>query len=156
MSIILADYSDREFDIVAYHGAELNKQVLVQQVLADTNQSGEICTGIFKLAQLWLLEFFTPLGSMPYKPARGCSFMVELAAGRARSPAALTTLFALSEYQIRTNLRSEETEDDPLDERYRSGTLLGTIITSDSLALRVQLRSLADSLKLIVPVSVQV
>ena len=64
----VADYIGRTVDVSAFHGVEATGEVQLRQVLAETESSGLVITGIQKLAQRFVLEFLTDQGSMKYLP----------------------------------------------------------------------------------------
>jgi hypothetical protein len=71
-----SQYVGRVFDILALRGAVTRGSVNLSQTLFDATTSGEVCTGIQKLAQRWALEFLTIRGSMGFHLAnRGIDFL---------------------------------------------------------------------------------
>ena len=81
-----SDYAGRKVDILAFDGAYTDGTFeLTQGLYGASQESGKVCSGIQKLAQRWLIEFFTPLGSVPYLPARGCNFINQSRSGRLRT-----------------------------------------------------------------------
>lgn len=152
----LADYLGRRIDVVAWHGSAARGVVQLQPFLVNEDSSGEICTGIVKLAQRFLLELLTERGSIKHQPSRGCQFMTLLQSGKARTTADLQAIFALAELEIRTNLHADELADDPDDERYAGATLIGTTVTPGRVIIGIRIASVAESVKVVLPISIVV
>jgi hypothetical protein len=152
----LADYLDREIDVLAFRGTQASGEVLLDASLLDEESTGEICTGIVKLAQRVLLEFLTIQGSIPHQPDRGCEMMQSLQTGKARTTADVRAIFALSELDVRANLQGEELEEDPADERYLRSTLKSVTVAPGQVTLSFELQSRADRATVILPVSIVV
>ena len=88
------DYLNRRFDVLALQGAQSRGEVLLNQSIFSTGNSGQICTGVQKLAQRWALEFLTIRGSMPFHMSeRGSDFMTWLRHGRIRTEFDVTSYF---------------------------------------------------------------
>lgn len=150
----VADYQGRKYDVLAFRGQPQLVMAPVNSTLFDSLSSGEICAGVQKLAQRWLLEFLTATGSMPYLPTRGCSFISRLRSGQIQTTLDLETDFNFATVDIANNLRAEEDDTMPDDERYKSATLLAATLLGDEASLTIQLTSLAgDTRKLILPLS---
>lgn len=151
----VADYIGRTYDVLAFRGADATKQVELSQTLAD--EGGEICTGIQKLAQKWLLEMLTMQGSMPFLPTRGTTFLTAAFQGRLQTELDVRTAFALAAADIKDNLSKDYTDNTPDDERLESSTLLSVTINPDGLAISVRLLSLAGTTRaVILPIGVVV
>lgn len=151
----LSAYAGRTIDVLAFRGATPNGEVLLAESLADASSSGEICTGIQKLAQRFLLEMLTEVGTIAYAPLRGTELLTSLLSGKARSTLDVQAIFALAELQARVNLAGEESEDDPADERYSQTTLLSVTLSPGKVVLRTQLESQAgESVEVILPISI--
>jgi hypothetical protein len=149
------DYVGRKIDILAFQGAEVGKETQLSMVLAAEGEGGLITTGIQKLAQRFLLEFLTELGSLPYDTGRGTSFMTELRLGRIRTTIEAEQEFFLATDLARINLVNEEPADMPDDEKFAAVVLQdpgGLVIAGDKLTLRMILTSVAgDSRPIILP-----
>lgn len=141
----VAQYAGRRYDILALQGAKPRGDTLLRQELFNDTSYGEICTGIQKLAQRFVMEFLTIKGSMPFDPLRGCRFMRDFYAGRLRTEGQIVTAFAFAELEISQNLRNEETSDMPDDERYDYAELLGIAILPNRLRINIGLVSLAGA-----------
>jgi hypothetical protein len=145
------DYIGRKIDVLAWRGGKATGVVRLEQSLADQDSSGEICTGIQKLAQRFLIELLTEVGTIRYAPGRGTEFLRRVRQGFVRTEADLRAVFALAELAARTNLTAEEDDDDPPDERYRSAALAGVLIAPQQVTMTVQLKSRAEVAEFIVP-----
>lgn len=141
----VAEYSGRRYDVLALQGAKPRGEVLLQQQLFSQTSYGEICTGIQKLAQRFIMEFCTITGTMPFDGARGCRFMREFYNGRLRTEGQIRTAFAFSEVEVSRNLRAEEDDTMPDDERYDYAELLRTAILPNLIRIDIGLVSLAGS-----------
>ena len=150
----ISDYQNRTFDILAFQPSGGSAELA--QTLANDSSSGLICTGIQKLSQRWVLEFLTPVGSMPYIAARGSSFMANVRAGRVRNNVDVLSFFSIAASEVGTNLINEDATSDPDDERYSSASLQGFSINTDGkLVLDVIILSAAGTArKVIFPINV--
>ena len=150
------DYLNRRFDVLALQGAKSQGEVLLTQSLFSQANGGQVCTGAQKLAQRWALEFLTIRGSMPFHLSeRGSDFMAWVRQGRIRSEFDVRAYFNFAAQQVRTNLVNEETEDMNPEERLRLATLIQIALFEDSLALYVNIVSLAgDTRQVILPISI--
>lgn len=150
----IADYQDRKIDILAF---QLNdNRTQVSQTVAKDNSGGNICTGIQKLAQRWVLEFLTPIGSVPYKPKIGSPFTDQVRRGLIKNNFDIVSYFSASALIVSVNLKREDSLSDPADERFDKATLDGfSFDNSGKLILNVTLLSAAGtSRKVILPISV--
>jgi len=129
---------------------------LLSQDLLRTGEGGFVCVGIQKLAQRWLIEFLTIRGSMKYKPDRGCDFMQEVRSQALRTEQDVYAAFLASRRQVANNLRAEDLEADPADERYADAELLSVVIRPDrTMVLTVQITSAAGTTRqVILPLAV--
>lgn len=163
----LIDYANRKYDYLALQNTHPTRKTRLGLELFNASTSGSICVGIQKLAQRWLLEFMTELGSMPGQPSRGCSFMTAARTGRFLTRVNVVTEFARSNADVRRNLQAEEYEGMPDDERFASAELLGTTVVPENivggktstsatyLTLSVKINSRAgESRQVIVPVEI--
>jgi hypothetical protein len=150
----VADFLDRSFDILAWRGAVVGEDQLLDQTLLDATSSGEICTGIQKLAQRFLVELLTPVGSIQYLPERGTGFLGSLLARGGRLSAEIFAAFAIAEVEARSGLLAEETDTDPDDERYLSAQLLEVNLQPAAVFLRFRLTSRANTTVFIAPISI--
>lgn len=156
MTTDLSGYIGATIDVLAFRGAELSGSVLLDQSIADENTTGEICTGIQKLAQRFTLELLTETGTIAGNEDRGTDLMTKLRQGYIHSEADLQASFMLAEQQARSNLRSEELETDPDDERYKHAELTALEITATQAKLYIALTSKASTVTFVMPVSILV
>ena len=144
------NYANRTVDVLAFPGPVAPLDNLMSQVLALPGQGGEVCTGIIKLAQRWLLEFMTETGSMLYTPDRGCDFLTQLRTGQLRTTNDVQQAFAMSAVQVQLNLWAEDPATAPDDELLASATLLSLTITGATLQLYIELLSQAGTTRIVV------
>jgi hypothetical protein len=150
----LQDYVNRKYDYLALRDVKQNGVARLGLELFNPQTAGELCVGIQKLSQRWLLEFLTETGSMAGRPERGSSFMRAVRLGQLRSALAVTTEFESASINIRQNLQNEEYDDMPADERFFGTELLAVAILPGYLELRVKINSLAgDTRNIILPVA---
>jgi len=141
-----ADYLNKKFDILAFRGGTDTGDVQLAQSLFDATIGGEVCTGMQKLAQQWLLEFLTIRGSMGYHlVTRGSDFLAYLRQGRIRTEFDVQAYFDFAAEQVAINLRNDLTETAPADERLKSAFLDNISLISGSLELQVTLTSDAET-----------
>jgi hypothetical protein len=150
----IADYLDRKFDILAFQPNKAN--LATDQELATSSSSGLICTGVQKLAQRWVLEFLTPAGSIPYKPARGSFFIQNMISGNIRTDVDVIAFFSSASTEVASNLLGEQTGSDTTDEAYADANLDRFSIGNDGkLTLYVTITSQAGSKRsVILPIPV--
>jgi hypothetical protein len=133
----LKDFINRKYDYLAFQPAADRRDGLKDLALYDERSSGKICTGAQKLAQRWALEFLTERGSMPYLPARGCDFMTQIRQGRVRTQNDIIANFTSASLAITRNLRQEEYEGMPDEERFDRALLANVILHPGYADLRV-------------------
>ena len=150
------DYLNRRFDVLALQGAQSRGEVLLNQSIFSTDNSGQICTGVQKLSQRWALEFLTIRGSMPFHMSeRGSDFMTWLRHGRIRTEFDVTSYFNFAAQQVKTNLLNEETEDMNPEDRFLQASLLQIGLGNNTLQLYVNVVSLAeDTRQIILPIGI--
>lgn len=150
----IADYHGRKIDLLALRGATAQGASVLQQSLFDSASSGEVCTGVQKLLQRWVLEFMTIRGSMPFLPERGSGFIAAARRGTMRTEADALVEFRFAAEEVRQNLVAEESADMPADERFAEAILDQLILTEDSgLAVSVTITSRAgNARKAILPI----
>jgi hypothetical protein len=146
----------RKVDVLAFVGARPTGSQLLQQDLLRPLEGGQVCVGVQKLAQRWLIEFLTIRGSMKYKPDRGCDFMREVRSQALRTESDVYAAFMAARSQVANNLRAEDLATDPADERYAGAELLSVVIRPDrTVVLTVEITSAAGtSRKVILPLTV--
>ena len=166
----LSDYINNKYDYLALRNTTAptvgTREKKLGLELFNEETSGEITTGVQKLAQRWLLEFLTESGSMTGLPQRGTNFMRAARTGRFRVERNVRTEFALATMRIQQILNAEEYDDMPYSERFSDAVLLNTIVipgatvnqasgtTAVFLSLNVRIISQAgDSREVIVPIT---
>lgn len=150
----LQDYVNRKYDYLALQNVRPAGNSKLGLELFNSQANGQLCVGIQKLSQRWLLEFFTALGSMPGKPDRGSTFMPDVQSGQLLNALNVATAFEAASIGIRRNLQNEEYDDMPPDERFDSADILSIAILPGYLELSVQLNSRAGSSReIILPVA---
>jgi hypothetical protein len=167
----LADYVNRKYDYLALQNTTAKtvgtREKKLGLELFNKTTSGQLTTGVQKLAQRWLLEFMTELGSMPGLPNRGTNFMRAARTGQFRVPLNVQAEFAVAEINIRRNLSAEETANMPDDERYADSEVLniailpgydvseasGTSAVFLSLGVRITSRA-GDTREVILPIEI--
>lgn len=127
------DYANRKYDYLALQNTGPAAERLLGLELFNEQTSGKLCVGIQKLAQRWLLEFFTETGSMPGLPERGCNFLAVARGGGFRSQINVRGAFADAEAIIQRNLLDEEYEGMPADERLASAELVSISISPETI-----------------------
>lgn len=151
----LSDYLGRTFDVLAFRGARAAGEILLTQSLFSADAPGEICVGIQKLAQRWLLHFATPKGSLPYDPEFGTTFMTAALNGQLMTETDVQAEFNFAAIDAQRAMAAEETDDDPADEKLQGASLDKIIIDQDSVSIRVFLQSQAGATRTaILPVPV--
>lgn len=150
----LADYANRRYDYLAFRGVAALGDQQLGLALYSEDTSGQICVGVQKLAQRWALEFLTEAGSMPYLPERGCAFMALVRSGRLRNQADVLAAFSAADIYIERNLRNEEDDTLPDDERFQSAELTTVAILPGYLSMHVMITSRAGEARaLILPIA---
>ena len=148
----ITDYIGRQYDYLALRTNSGGGQVGLELFNAQT--AGEICVGIQKLSQRWALEFLTIRGSLPFLPTRGSDFMATARAGSINSALSAFTAFAQASIGVAQNLRNEETDDMPPDERYGDAELLSVSFLPGYLNMTIGISSLSGATrKLILPIA---
>ena len=152
------DYTNRKVDILILDGDYTSSMFdLAQSLYASSYPSGKVCAGIQKLAQRWLIEFLTPLGSMPYLKERGSNFINVVRSGRLRSEADIMSAFEFANDGVALNLRNEDLNSEyPNDEKYSDAQLLSVkIVVGSKINLSVRIDSLEGASRIfVVPITV--
>ncbi len=113
----IADYQGRTIDVFAFDGVIPDGEALLDQQLFDDKQSGLVCTGIQKLAQRFILELLTDKGSMYGKPDNGTGLLRAYRESTVRSEMDAAQEWAFAVNEALANMRKEEADTDPDDER---------------------------------------
>lgn len=134
------DYIGRTVDVSVFRSAVVNGD-LSMSLFGD--DGGQVCAGIQKLAQRWLMEFGTDVGSMPYEPNRGGNFFRLASSGQLLTELDVYQAFNLDADNHRRYLINEETDDDPDDEKFLDAELTGIALSPGVMSLQVTLTSRA-------------
>ena len=160
-----ADYINRDFDVLAFRDVQPTGEARLTQSLFNSNSArtifdaeigGEVCTGIQKLAQRWVLEFLTQRGSMGFHLAtRGSDFTRWMRQGRLRTEFDVQAYFNFAAQQVRVNLINEETEDMHDEDRFSRVNLDRVVLFEGTLELYITLTSQAgESRQVILPIPI--
>lgn len=150
----VADYANRTIDILAFRGQRTSGVAALVQSLIDPD-SGEVCAGITKLCQRWLIKFLQPLGSMPFLPDRGCSFQTLANTGQFRTELDVINAFQFATLRITPQMLTEEVATLPDDERFQSAALGSLTLSPGSLQLSISITSQAGANRVILlPISI--
>jgi hypothetical protein len=149
----VADYADRKYDYLAFRDVKPLGDQRLGLELYNKNTSGQIATGIQKLAQRWALEFLTERGSMPGLPERGSDFMLAVRRGYLRSELDVITTFNTANLYMTRALRNEEYEGMPDDERFDYAEIRSVEFLPGYMNLTVMINSVAgESRAAILPI----
>lgn len=150
----LTQYIDRKYDVMAFQNVSPAGDTLLRMELFDTQHNGTIVTGMQKLAQRWLLEFLTEVGSMPGLPLRGSSFMADVRKGTLGTFSDIASSFIFAAAAVRANLQLEETPAWPDDERIAVAALLTAAFLPGFARIGVKISSRAgENRQVILPIS---
>ena len=140
------DYIGRTVDLRVWHGGEVSESAeQLTGALALAGQAGTITAGLQKLAQRVYVELLQEVGSEPYFPSRGCSYLTELRSGAVQTPVELLNAFARAVQQLRRVLLVEESDDMPDDERLGTITVLNVVLAGEVAAVTFNVTSRAGS-----------
>lgn len=136
---IAANYANRSLDITFLKGVKASGRVTLEQVLFKSGNSGEVCTGIQKLIQRWVLMLLTPKGSMTFNPARGTTFMADLVSAYSYSD--IDSIFRLCNMDACLQVKKEESDSMRKEERLERVELQSIEFLKDSVLISVKLTS---------------
>lgn len=139
---------------MAFQGSQANGEVQLQQALVLPGSGGAIATGIVKLGQRFLIELLTEQGSIPHRPARGSTFMVEIHSQYIRTPTELLGALARGLIDVRRNLLAEETATDPLDEQYGGASVVSVELQAGNAKVFIAVQSRDPDAVAILPIEV--
>ena len=155
----VAQYIGRQVDLLAYDGDLTGGRTPLLMRLAAEDHGGKVTTGLQQLAQRLLVELFTIRGSMVHFPERGCDFLAQAMRGEFRTPLDVFAGFASALLDIRQQLLLQETEDDPLDERFEDAELTKVELSASTgmrLWISIKSRAPAGSATYVVPLAISV
>jgi hypothetical protein len=146
-------YIGRVFDLLALQGAVRVGEAQLQQTIFGTDSSGEVCTGVQKLAQRWTLKFLTEAGSMTYLPNEGTGFVESVRTGQLHNETDVQSAFIIAAVQVRISMLAEENSSMNDEDRMGNATLKSLSISDDWISLTVDIASLAGvSREIILPI----
>ena len=148
---VTTNYYNRSVDLSVFQGIKSSGMATVDQALFTNG--GEVCTGIQKLIQRWLIAFLTPEGTVKFHPEWGTEFLAE--AGNFKNEVEAETEFYLCNSDACDQLREEEDDNMSDDERIDSVELKSVIVSSTGFSLSVKINSLAgESSPLVLPITI--
>jgi hypothetical protein len=150
ISQTLASYVGRLADFLVLR---TDAQGVVTMAMVEPADGGQICVGLQKLFQRYLLILCTKKGSMLYLPDFGCQFLIDFDAGNWRTVADVYQSFISSQLDVKRQLFLDELDTDPPDEDFFTANLLNVTLTGEQVAITIQVVSLAgESATYIVPI----
>lgn len=139
---VASDYTGREFDLLAIQGAQPVGNVLLQQTLFSNEDSGEVCVGVQKLAQRWMLHFLTERGSMPYNTDDGTDFMTDARRGVWHTEEDIQESYDFAAADVSLYMLRDESAGMHSEDKFDSAELLAIALLPDrSVALTIQITS---------------
>lgn len=105
----------------------------------------ELCTGIEKLSQRFLIELLTDVGSIPLQPTRGTKLLAEFRAGRIRTELDVITTFNFAAAAAVSRLQLIESIRDPADERIAQARLDRVVLRRQVAELHITITSRAGA-----------
>ena len=117
----------------------------LELALISSTDSGQICTGIHKLMQRFLLILFLKKGSLTYDTNRGTTFMLDAERGYWNTVTAVRTSFATAKATARRQLKSEQKSTDPSDEILANVELNNVLLGDGNVSITMTLTSEAGS-----------
>jgi len=151
---VATDYVGRQFDLLALQGAQPVGDTLLAQTMFSGFDAGEVCTGVQKLAQRWILHFLTERGTMPYNQNDGTDFLTRAKQGAWQVEEDIQEDYEFAAADVDLYMRREETDDMNPEDRFAEATLLELALLPDrSVSLTIQIDSQAGtSRKVILPI----
>lgn len=147
----------RTYDLVAFSDDGTATTQSLDQSFGPFGTSGSLCTGIKKLMQRFLCLFFLPKGGDIYDVDAGCDFMHLARKGSLKNNFDVATAFALSESDVRQQLKDIESDDDPADERIARCSLTSSSFSGGAITLNIAFRSQAgEVVDYVLPISIEV
>lgn len=145
------DYTGRKVDLEIF---QTENPVAVSKQLDLTMTTGDVSrkvAGIQKLAQRYLLTFFTAQGTVKFNVKYGSIFMPAVAGGLLQSRTAIVQYFSFANINVGQQLRFQDQSVEglalPSDEKYAKSYLLDYAVDTSlsQLYLKVMLESLAGT-----------
>jgi hypothetical protein len=127
---------------------------LVTFAMVAPPDGGQLCVGIQKLFQRYMLILLTKKGSMLYLPNAGCTFMLDGDAGLWRTTFDVAQSFISAGLDVYRQMLAVEQDTDPPDEMFADARLTNITLTADRVGITVQVTSQAGtSVEYIVPIA---
>jgi hypothetical protein len=142
-------YAGRTVDLLVFHGVRATGETQLSQTLAD-DQGGEICTGIEKLVQRFLILLCTRRGSVKFHPDEGTDFLTEVSNGSVRDVTDLFATFAFAVGLIRRQFRATQQASDQLDEQFQKAILNSASISGGQVRMQITLTSNAGTARQVI------
>lgn len=149
-------YIGRTIDVLAFRGGERYGNNQLTQTLADAVNTGEICTGLQKLAQRFIIVLLTEKGSVKYFPTQGTDFMIALGQGRVHNETDMRAVFGLAMQELTTQMLDDEADTDPDDERFKEATLQALTVIPGYVNMTIAISSRSASATIILPIPIVV
>jgi hypothetical protein len=148
------EYAGRTVDVAALHPSGRGP---VASSLFFAPTGGQVCAGVQRLVQAWLIEFMTEQGSIAGQPERGSTFMIAVRRGYVRNGADVELEFGIAAAQVEDRLSKTYTAQTPLDEQIVDSRLVGYRIDKGSYSLTVIIETAAGtSVRFIAPIPVTI
>jgi hypothetical protein len=144
MSTII-DYVGRRIDVLAFQGATPSGNRLLTQALAVTGGGGNVCAGIQKLSQRFIVELLTERGSMPYAKQRGTDLITRARLGYLRTQLDVFAATSSAVFDAQQNLWNEESDNDPDDESFSSAEILSVSSLPGQAQIKLRVTSRAGT-----------
>lgn len=149
-------YAGRTYDVMALQGVSAVGSRKLDQAFVNDEGFGTIATGVQKLAQKFVIEFLTDLGSMTYAPTRGSTFMPMFKQRRFRTELDVRAGFAIAASEVVQKLANDENSSDPPDERIAAAELLAVSFLENKLGITVQLKTRDPNREIILPLAIPI
>ena len=145
------NYYKRSIDLSVFQGIDEKRMVTVNQSLFGNG--GEVCTGLQKLIQRWLITFLTPKGAVKFHPNWGTNYVSEAASFHSEIDAEIA--FYSANADACEQMRREEDNNMELEERIEKVTLNGISVYDTGFSLSVTVVSrFGESSPLVLPINV--
>lgn len=145
------NYYKRSIDLSVFQGIDEKRMVTVNQSLF--NNGGEVCTGLQKLIQRWLITFLTPKGAVKFHPNWGTTYVSESTGFHSEIDAEIA--FYSANADACEQMRREEDNNMELEERIEKVTLEDISIYDTGFSLHVTIVSrFGESAPLVLPINV--
>jgi hypothetical protein len=104
-------------------------------------ESSLVISGIRGLAQRYLIELFTQIGTLQGLPDRGTRLFNDILHRNLRTTYDIVSFFAAANAEAINNLRRESRADDPPDEIIKDARLIHVEIDQTRLVLHIEIES---------------